>query len=389
MLHAMSNEHDPLGVRADFRGASNGTYLDTPGTVVLARQVEEAGNAFLRTQGDGPISLPAIFQRTSEVRAKFASVFGAAEHEVGFMYTTAEGENVLTRQLDLKPGDNVVVDDLHYTTAYVLYRQLEQTTGAELRVVPSINGRAGVEEFAPHVDAKTKLVSVAWVSNVNGYRHDLKALADLAHANGALLYADAVQALGAFPVNLRDEGVDMISSGTYKWLLGGFGIAPFYLREEHHDRIRPDRVGAFSVKETRPGYDYTLHENARGFEYATLAFAPLYMLGAGLEILERVGLSAIEAHTVPLAHEMRRCVADLGFEVMTPEGIRSPIVAFKPQRDIEAARDVFKRHNVHLTLRVNAMHGLHVRAGAALFNNRDDVAAFQGAVEELASLPRV
>jgi selenocysteine lyase/cysteine desulfurase len=381
--------YDPLGVRGDFRAAANGTYLDTPGTVPLARQVEEAGAAFLRTQGDGPISLPAIFQRTSEVRAKFAALFGASEREVGFLYTTAEGENILTGALDLKAGDNVVVDDLHYTTAYVLYRHLEQTKGIELRVVPSVNGRADVEEFAPHVDARTKLVSVAWVSNVNGYRHDLKALADLAHANGALLYADAVQALGAFPVNLRDEGVDFTSGGTYKWLLGGFGIAPFFMSEEHLERIRPDRLGAFSVKETRPGFDYTLHDGARGFEYATLAFAPLYMLGAGLEIIERVGLDRIEAHTLALAWEMRRIVIDAGFEVMTPEGNRSPIVAFKPQRDADAAREVFQRHNVHLTVRVNALHGVHVRAGAALFNNRDDVARFQEAVEELASLPRV
>lgn len=380
---------DPLGVRGDFRAALSSTYLDTPATTPLARQVEEAGAAFLRTQGDGPISLPAIFQRTSEVRAKFASLFGASEREVGFMYTTAEAENVLTGALDLKPGDNVVVDDLHYTTAYVLYRNLEQTKGIELRVVPSVNGRAGVEEFAPHVDAKTKLVSVAWVSNVNGYRHDVKALADLAHANGALLYADAVQALGAFPLNLRDEGVDMVSSGTYKWLLGGFGIAPFFLREEHHDRIRPDRLGAFSVKETRPGFDYTLHEGGRGFEYATLAFAPLYMLGAGLELIEQVGLDRIEAHTVPLAWEMRRAVIDAGFEAITPEGNHSPIVAFKPARDPDAAREVFKRHNVHLTVRTNALHGVHIRAGAALFNNREDVTKLQDALEELASLPRV
>ena len=249
--------------------------------------------------------------------------------------------------------------------------------------MPSVNGRAGVEEFAPHVDAKTKLVSVAWVSNVNGYRHDLKALADLAHSNGALLYADAVQALGAFPVNLRDEGVDLVSSGTYKWLFGGFGIAPFFLREEHLDRIRPDRIGAFSVKQAQPGYEYELHDGARAFEYATLAFAPLYMLGAGLEYLERVGLDRIEAHTVPLAHEMRSGVADLGFEVLTPEGNRSPIVAFRPGCDMDTAREVFERHNVALTVRTNLTFGVHVRAGAALFNNREDVQPFLVACEEL------
>jgi selenocysteine lyase/cysteine desulfurase len=277
------------------------------------------------------------------------------------------------------------VDDLHYTTAYLLYRTLERTKGIELRVVRSVGGRAEVEGFEPLVDARTKLVSVAWVSNVNGYRHSLRELADLAHSRGALLYADGVQAFGTFATNLHDEGVDMVSSGTYKWLLSGFGIAPFYIREDLLERIQPDRFGAFSVAESKPGYEYRLHDGARRFEYATLAFLPLYQLGAGLRYLERAGPDCIEAHTVPLAHEMRRGLIEQGFEVLTPEDNGSPIVAFVHGRDQDAARAVFKRHNVFVTFRTG---GIHVRAGAALFNNRVDIARFLAATEEVAGLPK-
>jgi selenocysteine lyase/cysteine desulfurase len=249
-----------------------------------------------------------------------------------------------------------------------------------------VSGRDEVESFEPLVDARTRLISVAWVSNVNGYRHSLRELADLAHSRGALLYADGVQALGAFATDLHDEGVDVVSSGTYKWLLSGFGIAPFYIREELLERIQPDRFGAFSVAESKPGYEYRLHDGARRFEYATLAFLPLYQLGAGLAYLERAGLDRIEAHTVPLAHEMRRGLIEQGFEVLTPEGNGSAIVAFVHGRDQDAAREVFKRQNVLVTFRTG---GIHVRAGAALFNNREDIARFLAATEDLAALPRV
>lgn len=376
---------DPLGVRGDFRAAALGTYLDLPATAALPASVEQAGVDFLGMQSEGPISLPGIMQKTAEVRGQFAGLFGAKPEETGFLFATGEAENILVSALDLRAGDNVVVDDLHYTTAYALYRHLEQTRGIELRVVQSVEGRSTPEQFEKLIDRRTRLVSVAWVSNQNGYRHALRPLAGLAHAAGAFFYADAIQALGTFPVDLHDEGVDMISAGTYKWLLGGFGIAPFYLREEHFDRIRPDRIGSFSVAKQQPGYQYRLHEGARGFEYATLAFLPLYQLGASLHYLAGVGLDRIEAHTVPMAQELRTGLAGLGFEVLTPEGNTSPTVVFVHEADPADARALFERERVWVTFRGG---GRHIRAGVALFNNREDIQRLLQVAEELRSLPK-
>ncbi len=380
-----SDSFDPLGVRADFRAAELGTYLDTPATNVLPRPVEQAGVEFLRMQSEGPMSLPGLMGKTAEVRDKFATLFGASTREIGFLYATGEAENIIAASLDFKPGDNVVVDDLHYTTAYVLYRHLEQTRGIELRVVPSTQGRSEAASFEPFIDDRTKLLSVAWVSNVNGFRHNLKPLADLAHAHGAFYYADGIQALGTFPINLRDEGVDFVSAGTYKWLHGGFGIAPFFIREEQLERIQPDRLGSFSVAEQKPGYQYRLHDGARGFEFGTLAFLPLYQLDAALDYLGGVGLDRIEGHTVPLAQELRDGLAAQGFEVLTPQANASPVVAFAHGRDPAAAREIFERRKVWITFRGGR---LHIRAGVALFNNRADINKMLEATEELRALPR-
>src|SRR5205807_7547746 len=192
---------------------------------------------------------------------------GATAEEIGFLFATSEGENVVTHALDLKAGDNVVVDELHYTTSFVLYRELQKSRGIDLRIVKHHDGAVALNDFVPLVDARTRLVSVAWVSHQNGFRHDMRPVADLAHAHGALFYTDAIQALGMFPANVRAAGIDAAASGTYKWLLGGFGIAPFFVRRELLERISVDRLGALHVEKDLGDHRYAIYRSAKKFDY--------------------------------------------------------------------------------------------------------------------------
>lgn len=374
---------DAAAAREDFPAASRSTYLNTPYIGPTPRSVERAGVDFVRAKAENPISLGAMLEKGNEARGKFAELFGAASKEIGFLFATSEGENLVTSALDLRPGDNVVVDDLHYTTSYVLYKTLEKRKGIELRIAPSVEGRADRENFEPYVDSRTRLLSVAWVSHQNGFRHDLRELADLAHAHGALLYADGIQALGMFRTNLREEGVDFVASGTYKWLFASYGVAPFFIREEHLDRIPPDRMGELSLESEGPNHEFRLYPSARKYEYATLAFGPLYQLDAALDYLAKAGLGNIEDHTVPLAREMRRGLVDMGFRVRTPEKNGSATVAFIHGKDPEKAQKVFERREVRVSFREG---GTQIRAGAALFNNKEDVGRFLEAAEELRGL---
>jgi selenocysteine lyase/cysteine desulfurase len=377
---ARARRRDAASTRADFPAATRSVYLNTPYIGPVPRTVEQAGVDFARAKAESPVSLGAMLEKTNEARRKFADLFGAAPHEIGFLFATSEGENLVTSSLDLRPGDNVVVDDLHYTTSYVLYKTLENKKGIELRIAPSVEGRADRENFEPYVDARTRLLSVSWVSHQNGFRHDLKELSALAHAHGALLYADGIQALGMFRTNLRELGVDFVASGTYKWLFASYGVAPFFLREEHLDRISPDRMGALSLESEGPNHQFRLYPSARKYEYATLAFGPVYQLDAALDYLAKTGLGVIEDHTVPLAHEMRKGLVDLGFQVRTPERNGSAIVAFIHGKDPEMAQKVFGRREVRVSFREG---GTQIRAGAAVFNHRDDVDRFLAAAEEL------
>src|SRR5438105_3854751 len=168
------DQDDPLGVRRDFPAARDGLYLNSAYIAPVPTAVADAGRLFAERKASKPIPLDEMLSKTDEVRGQFARLVGAGPDEIGFLYSTSEGENIVTSALDLKSGDNVVVDELHYNTSFVLYRHLEATRGIALRIVKHRDGRVAIEDVSRAVDDRTRIVSVAWVSHQNGFRHDMR-----------------------------------------------------------------------------------------------------------------------------------------------------------------------------------------------------------------------
>jgi selenocysteine lyase/cysteine desulfurase len=374
---------DPLGVRADFPVTGQRTYLNSAYIGPSPLPVLDAGRAFLEAKSTRPIPLDAMVARTNEVRVLFAGLIGAGEEETGFLSSTSEGENVVVGALEWRAGDNVVLDDLHYTSSYAIYQRLAETRGVEIRIAPRRgDGSAPVGAFEPLVDDRTRLISLAWVSHQNGYRHDVPALARLAHAHQAYLYCDAIQAIGMFPVSMPEAGVDFLTCGTYKWLLAGFGVAAFFVKRELLDRVPMDRQGHLNIEKDLGNYRYQIFKSARKYEYATLAFGPLYQLGAALEYLGKIGVDRVESHAVSLAAKLRLGLEERKVNVLTPPGNRSSIVAFEnPLGELERAKEVFEAAGVDISFREK---GSQIRVAPALFNHAADVERLLEVVERLA-----
>ena len=371
---------DPLGVRKDFPVASSVLSLNAAYIAPTPLPVIEAGRAFADAKGYAPIVLGDMLKKTDDVRAQYARLINASTDEVALLSTTSEGENVVAHSLGLTRGDNVVIDALHYETEFVLYSEMAKATGAELRIAKAVGGAVTVKELEPLVNRRTKLVSVAWVSHQNGYRHDMRAIADLAHAHGAFCYADAIQAVGMFPVDVMAAGVDAMCIGTYKWVLGSYGVAPFYVKRSVLPRLRVDRYGWRHVEKTLGPTDFRIYETAKKFDYATPAFGPIYQLGAGLDYITRVGVDRIETHTVALAHRLQNGLRTLGFEVLTPAGNRSSILAFR----VTKAADAIAKHLADTKTSVSVReNGTQIRVSPALFNTDADIDRFLTVAEGL------
>src|SRR5262249_31940096 len=160
--------------RADFPIVEGRTFLNSAYITPIPRPVVEAGTAFLEAKAHRPMEVGELLGGDGALRAQFARLINATPDEVALLFSTAEGENVLAQGLGLTAGDNVVVDDLHYPTEFVLYRALEASRGVQLRIVRSRDGAVTARDFEPLVDNRTRIVSVAWVSHQNGFRHDMR-----------------------------------------------------------------------------------------------------------------------------------------------------------------------------------------------------------------------
>ena len=361
---------DPLGVRGDFPIVNERTFLNSAYIAPIPMEVVSAGHAFLEEKSRRSFQLGPLLKKCDEVRVQFARLIGAASpDEIGLLFSTAEGENVVAAGLGLKAGDNVVIDELHYNTEFVLYRQLEKLNGVELRIAKHRNGLVDASDFEPLVDTRTRLVSVAWVSHQNGLRHDMRPIADVAHAKGALFYTDAIQAVGMFPIDVVAAGVDVLCAGSYKWLLAGWGVAPLYVRTAIADRLRLDRFGEMHAGKELPDHSYEIATNAKRFDYSSRSFGDVYTLSAGLSYLEKVGVNRIEAHTVDnLARRLQDGLEKQGHRLFTPRGNRSSIVTFYTAKQPSDVLAAFQSANIEVTVRDGT-----VRVSPALFNNADDI----------------
>ncbi len=370
-----ATSQDPLGVRADFPGVEKSIFFDSAYTALSPRQALGAAQAFLDSIGLNPPNVPEMLHESELVRERFAKLTGAAQEEIGLLYATGDGENIVTRALDLQAGDNVVIDDLHYRNTYVLYQHLKEQSGIEVRIVHNINGATPAEMFAPHVDERTRLISVSWVSHFNGYRQDLRALANLVHKQGGYLYVDAIQGIGMLDLDVKAADVDFLTCGSYKWLLAGYGVAPFYVRMELMDLVASDRSGGFQAAEALGDHQYRLHTDGRKYQYATMSFGAVYHLNAALEYILGIGVANIERHTVGLAHRLHQGLASEGFEINTPAGNESSIVTFQHGRNAKAVRHDLKAEGIKINM---SDHQPHLRVGIALYNNAVEIDHFLG-----------
>ena len=365
----IAHSDDPLGVRNDFPIVNNRVFLNSAYIAPVPKQVVAAGAAFLEEKANNSFQLGPLLKKCDEVRGQFARLINAASPtEIGLLYSTAEGENVVAAGLELKSGDNVVIDELHYDTEFALYRTLEKTKGVQLRIAKHRNGTVDSSDFEPLVDTRTRLVSVAWVSHRNGFRHDMKPIVDVAHAKGALVYVDAIQAVGSFPIDVRATGVDFLCAGSYKWLLAGWGVAPFYVRTAVADRLKLDRFGEMNANEL-PDHSFEIETNATRFDYCSRAFGDVYALSAGLAYLEKVGVPRISDHAVDgLSRRLQEGLINQGHKLFTPTGNRSSIVTMYSTRPAADLRTAFNAAKVEVTIRNGT-----IRIAPALFNITDDI----------------
>jgi selenocysteine lyase/cysteine desulfurase len=367
-----------LPTKADFPLAEGRTYLNNAGYHPLSVQASNAVKDYLerRTQG----TKEPDWDVSAEVKEDFAALINARPTAVSYVTSTMVGENLVVSGLGIgKEGGNVVTDALHFEGSLYLYGSLKER-GVDVRVVKPRDWRIDARDLERAVDRNTKLVAVSLVSFLNGFQHDLKAVSDLAHAHGAFVYADIIQAAGAMPVDVANTGVDFCACASYKWLMGDFGLGFFYVREDLLDRVMPrvqygwrqfDSFEYHMLPHDPPG-DFPATWRTRGgapghFELGTFSRTAEACLSHSLKLLRQVGPERIQAHAQALTARLQKELPGLGYEPLTPAESRSPIVTFVV-KDPQAVSAQLRRARIEVKLEQHYM-----RVSPSIYNDQHDV----------------
>src|SRR5205809_5524519 len=272
----------------------------------------------------------------TDLRARYARLVGAAPAEIALAPSISVAVSAVAESLDYARRPQVVVTSLDFPT--IAYQWLaKRARGVELVVVESPDQvSVPVEAIARAVDERTALVATSHVYFTSGAIQDIAAVAEAAHAGGALCLIDAYQSVGQVPVDVHASGVDFLTAGGLKWLLGGPGVVFLYAREDLARRLMPGVAGWFGHRD-QFAFDprrLEFHDDARRFELGTPALAAIHAQLGGLDYLDETGLPAIRAVTVALADNPVARARERGFQPkVSPHPQQRPGIVILPAVD--------------------------------------------------------
>jgi selenocysteine lyase/cysteine desulfurase len=360
---AASKQTDISAARADFPWSENQVYLNTATEHPIGLHSASAMQEYLHALTHGPDSARDKFENghlMTEVKKMFAQLIRAKPSEIGFTPSTQTGENIVIEGLGIQEsGANVVTNDLHYEGSLMNYRQ-RQKGGMDVRIVGSRDYQLDMRDLERTVDRKTKLIAIALVSNVNGYLHDVKKISELAHAHGAYVYADVIQAAGAVPIDVGAMGIDFLACSAYKWLMGGrFGY--LYVKEELQGTVLKSKLMGGRTTPT----------GASRYEISTASHLGCVCQYEALRYIQQFGVEKIREHVRPLTNLLQQKLPELSYASITPKGNESSIVSFRVA-DGAATRSKLQKANVIVTLRVDPKES-QMRVSPSIFNTRGDI----------------
>jgi selenocysteine lyase/cysteine desulfurase len=267
------------------------------------------------------------------VRVAAAKLIGADRSEIALVKNTSEGIATIAMGLDWKPGDRMVGFREEFPANYFPWKRLEEKGVAVTWL--------SVTDPLDRIDEATKgarLLAISFVQFLSGHRAPAQVIGEICHRNGCIYLVDAIQGLGAFPLDVRACRVDALAADGHKWLLGPEGCGILYINQALQDRVEPVEFGWTNVAgyEDYASRDMALRQDAGRYECGTLNTIGCFGLKASLEFLLEVGVGKIAPVVQNLGDQIAQGVQARGYELLgnrTPEN-GAGIVSFrKPHHD--------------------------------------------------------
>jgi cysteine desulfurase/selenocysteine lyase len=306
-------------------------YLNHAAVAPLPKRSADAIKAFADDALDyGALHYDKWMDTYEALRVAAATLIGADRGEIALIKNTSEGIATVAMGLDWRPGDRVVAFKEEFPANYFPWKRLE----AQRCSVEWLSIRDSLEsiERAAH---GAKLLAISFVQYLSGLRVDLNAIGEICHRNSCFFFVDAIQGLGAFPLDVRTAHIDALAADGHKWLLGPEGCGILYVRKDRQDSIFPKEFGWTNVA----GYndyssrDMTLRPDAGRYECGTLNTVGCYGLRASIELLLEVGIERIGPLVQTLTDRLTAGARQKGYQILcdrTPENGSGIVALHKP-----------------------------------------------------------
>ncbi len=375
MVKNISAAQPPTDWSAEFPVTDTYIYMNHAAVAPLSRSVREAMVGFIEDATvNGAVNAESWAEEAERCRESAARIINADSTEIAFMKNTTQGLLLAANGIRWQAGDNVVTSAVEFPANVYPWWSLKERYGVETRMVPEREpGVLAVADIAAAIDGRTRAVTISHVEFASGFRNDIHALGRLCRERGIWFIVDAIQSLGAIPVDVKACNVDILAADGHKWLLAPEGAALFYCAEERREQLINTNVGWASVVNPSDylNYDLTQKPDTTRFEEGSYNSVGLYGLRAALDLLLRVGTKEVAARILERTTQLITGLAARGYNVLTskPVATRAGIVVFRCDRYAPAELHArLSAENI-----ITAERGGGIRVSPHFYNTADEV----------------
>jgi selenocysteine lyase/cysteine desulfurase len=298
-------------------------YMFKPGLILMnngtigpmARPVFNMLMHFFKIQCTDPIKVfPGFFPYIEETRQKLAPFIKASPDEIALLQNSTQGMNFVTKGLDMKPGDEVLMSSLEHPAGIEPWKIKAKRRGIKIKEVrlntPPKNKDEILNGFNDAINPNTRIIHISHVVYKNGLVTPLKEISALAHDKNVLVVADGAHSLGMIDLDMHELGADFYAASAYKWANAPIGSGFFYVKKDVQEELWPTVVAG--------GWDHV--EGARRYEnLGTAAYPVQIAFKEALTFLTNIGMKRVERRIKTLAAYLKREAAKIpGIRIYTP-----------------------------------------------------------------------
>jgi cysteine desulfurase / selenocysteine lyase len=300
--------------RSEFPVTGRLVYLNHAAVAPLCRRAAEAMQHLAQDALEYGSEHYAKWMETYHgVRVAAAALINADPAEIAIVKNTSEGIATVATGVSWKRGDVVVAFAEEFPANFYPWKRLE-AAGIEVRWL-------SVFDDLDRIDAACKgarMLAISHVQYLSGYRVDLNAIGEICDRHGTFFLVDAIQGMGAFPIDVRAAKIHALAADGHKWLLGPEGCGVLYVRQDVQDDVQPIEFGWTNVAKyfDYSSRDMALRPDAGRYECGTLNTIGCYGLRASMDFLLEVGIENTAPAIQALGDRLHDGVKALGFDTL-------------------------------------------------------------------------